>query len=67
MILPKMSRYVRTFKEKSRILMSLRIDGEKLLKKYKNICTKIEDLKNTGLDALLISDNIYTKTKVRMW
>ena len=62
-----MSRYVRTFKEKSRILMSLRIDGEKLLKKYKNICTKIEDLKNTGLDPLLISDNIYTKTKVRMW
>ena len=39
--------YVQTFKVEDKInkLMSLRIDDEKLLEKYKAIWTKIEDLK----------------------
>ena len=47
LILPKMSRYVKTFKQKNNRLVPLRIDdeNEKLLKKYETIWTKIEDLK----------------------
>ena len=32
-MLPKMSRYVKTFKEKNNLLMSLHIDDENLLEK----------------------------------
>ena len=49
LIMPKMSGYVKTFKveDKFNILMSFRIDDEKLFKKkYKAIWIKIEDLKN---------------------
>ena len=45
LIIPKMRGYVKdedTYKK----LMSFFIDDEKLLKKYKTICIKIEDLKN---------------------
>ena len=42
--LPKMNGYIKTFKEKNNKLMTLRIDDDKLLKKYKTIWTKIEDL-----------------------
>ena len=47
LILPKMSRYVKTFKQKNNRLVPLRIDdeNEKLLKKYETIWAKIEDLK----------------------
>ena len=47
LILPKMSRYVKTFKQKNNRLVPLCIDdeNEKLLKKYETIWTKIEDLK----------------------
>ena len=51
LIIPKMSRYVKTFevkegnKNKINKLMSFRIDNEKLLEKYKAILRKIEDLK----------------------
>ena len=47
LILPKMSRYVKTFQQKNNRLVPLRIDdeNEKLLKKYETIWTKIEDLK----------------------
>ena len=37
--------------------MSLQIDDEKLLEKYKPIWTKIEDLKNVKLNALPVSDD----------
>ena len=53
-----MSRYVKTFKDKggdknkNDKLVSLRIDDNKLLEIYKAISTKIEDLKNTELNAL---------------
>ena len=51
LIMPKMSRYVKTFKVengnkiKNNKSMSFRIADEKLLQKYKAIRTKIEDLK----------------------
>ena len=45
--------------------MPLRIDDDKLLKKYKTIWTKIEDLQNTKLDALSVYDNAYIKIKIR--
>ena len=51
LLMPKMNRYVKTFKvkdgdkNKNNKLMSLRVDDEKLLEKYKAIWTKTEDLK----------------------
>ena len=45
-------------------LMSFFIDDEKLLKKYKTICIKIEDLKNIELDVLPVyDDKLITKIK----
>ena len=50
-ILPKISRYIQIFKDKSGDknkydkFMSLCIDDDKLLEKYKTIWTKIEDFK----------------------
>ena len=66
-IIPKISRYVKTFKGKegNNKLMSFRIDDEKLLEKYKAIWTKIEDLKNIKLNALPVYDDRYVKTKIR--
>ena len=46
------------------MLMSFRIDYEKLLEKYKAIWTKIEDLTNIELIALLACDDRYIKTKI---
>ena len=49
LIFPKMSGYVKTFKDKSGAksknnkLMSLHIDDDKLLEKYKTVWPKIED------------------------
>ena len=51
LIMPKISEYVKTFKvkdgnkNKNNKLMSFCIDDVKLLEKYEDICTKIEDLK----------------------
>ena len=73
LILPKMSGYVKTFnvkdrdKDKINKLMSLRIDHEKLLEKYNAIWTKIEDLKNTELNALPLCHDRYMKTKIRTY
>ena len=66
--MPKMSGYVKTFKmvkEGNNKFMSLRIDDEKLLEKYKTIWTKIENLKNIKLNALPVNDDRYIKTKTR--
>ena len=52
---------------KNKELMSFCIDDEKLLEKYKTIWTKIEDLKNIKLNALLVYDDRYIKTKMRMY
>ena len=55
LILPKMSRYAKTF----------RIGDKKLSEKYKTIWTKIEDLNNIELSALPVYNNRYIKTKTR--
>ena len=52
------------FKDNNK-LMSLGIDNDKLLEKYKTILTKIEDLKNIELNALPAYDDSYIKTKIR--
>ena len=67
-----MSGYVKTFKvkeggkDKNNKLMSFHIDDEKLLEKDQPIWTKIEDLKNFKLNALLVYDD-YIKTKKRTY
>ena len=63
-----MNRYVKKFKvkDKNSKLISLHRDDEKLLKKYKGIWIKIEDLKNIKLNALPVYDDKYIKTKIRI-
>ena len=65
--LPKMSGYVKTFKEKSHKLMFLCIDVDKLSEKYKTISSKIEDLKNVSLNVLPVYDDKYIKPKIRTY
>ena len=73
LILPKISRYVKTFKDRgenkneNNKLMFLCIDGGKLLEKYKTIWIKIEDLKYVELDALPFYKSRYIKTKIRTY
>ena len=43
------------------------INDEKLLKKYKTICTKIEDLNNIELKAFSVYDDRYIKTEIRTY
>ena len=59
-----MSKLLRRKNEKS---MSLRIDNDKLLEKYKTIWTKIGNLKNIELNALPFYDDRYIKTKIRTY
>ena len=47
------------------MLMSFRIDDEKLLEKYIGIWTKIKDLKNIELNAFPVYDDRYIKTRIR--
>ena len=61
LIMPKMSGYVKTFKDKNNKLIYFLIDDEKLLEKYKAIWTKIEDLKSIELNAFPVYDNRYIK------
>ena len=64
---------VKTFKvkdgdnDKSNKLMSFGIDDDKLLEKYKTICTRIKDLKNIELNLLPVYDDRYIKTKTRTY
>ena len=73
LILPEMSEHVKIFKDKeiyknkNNKSMSLRIDNEKLLKKYKIIWPKIEDLQNIELEATPFYDDRYIKTKIRTY
>ena len=62
-----MSGYVKRLQveDKSNKLMSFRIDDEKLLKKYKAIWPRTENLKNIELNALPVYDARYIKTKIR--
>ena len=59
LILPKMSGYVKTHKDKNNRLMSFYINNDKLLEKYINTWTKIKEFKKTELNALLVFDDIY--------
>ena len=56
--LPKISEYIKTFKDKDgnkyNKLMFFRINDEKLLRKYKAVWTKNEDLKKIVLKDLPI-------------
>ena len=47
--------------------MSLRINDNELLQNYITIWTKIEDLENIKLDALLVFDYRYIETKIRTY
>ena len=73
LMLPKISGYVKTFRDKSKDknkdnkLMSFCIDKDKLLQKYKTIWTRIEDLQNVELNALSVYDDRYVKTKIRSY
>ena len=73
LIMPKMSGCVKTNKvkdgdkDKNNKLMPFERDDEKLLEKYKNVWTKIEDLKNIRLNMLPVYDDRYIKTKIRTY
>ena len=73
LILPKRSGYVKMFKvkdgdkDKNNRLMSLCVDDDKLLEKYKTIWTKIEGLLNIKLNALPVYDGRYIKTKIKTY
>ena len=56
LIIPKMSRYIKTFKVKE--------GNEKLLENLKAVWTNIEDLKNIKLNALPVYGDRYIKTEV---
>ena len=47
--------------------MSFLMDGDKLLKRYKTIWIKIEDLTNFVLNALPVYDDRYIKKKMRTY
>ena len=59
LIMPKITGYIKTFKDKDKNskLVSFRIGNGKLFAKYKVIWTKIEDLNNIKLNALLVYDD----------
>ena len=71
LILAKISGYVKIFKvkdgDKNNKLKSFHINDEKLLEKDKTIWTKIEDLKNTTLNALPVFYDRYIKTKTKTY
>ena len=66
LIMPKISGYVKIFKDKNKSnkLMSLSIDDKELLEKYEAIWIKIEDLTNIELNALPLYNDRYIKIKI---
>ena len=73
LLLPKMSGYIKPFKDKggnknkNNKSMSLCIKDHKVLQKCQTIWTKTEDLKNIALDSLPAYVNRYIKTKMRKY
>ena len=67
LIMPKMGGYLNIFKvkegdrDKNNKLITVRIECEKLLGKYKAIWNKKEDLKNIELNARPVYNDIYKK------
>ena len=72
-MMPKISGYAKTFKAKDgdtgkdNKLISFTIHDEKLLERYKAICTKIKDLENIELNSLPVYEDRYIKTKIRAY
>ena len=66
LIMPKISGYVKIFKDKNKSnkLISLSIDDKELLEKYEAIWIKIEDLTNIELNALPLYNDRYIKIKI---
>ena len=68
-----MSGYVKAFKDKGgdrnkkNTLLSLRIEDNNVLEKYKTIWVKIRNLKNIELDAFQVYDDRYITTKIRTY
>ena len=67
LIVPEMSGSVQNFKDQKNKFMSLCIDDDKLLEKYKTIWTNIEDLKNIEFNTLPVYNDIYMKNKIRTY
>ena len=65
LILPKLSDYVRLFKDKNNILMSFGLNDDKLLGNYETIWSNIEDLHNFKSNTLLVFNDRYIKTQLR--
>ena len=63
LILPKMSGYVKTFKNKKNKIKFFHIDDDILLEKYKTIWTDINDFKNIELNLLFVYNDRYIKNK----
>ena len=74
-VLPKVSRYVKTFKvkdgdkDKNNKLISFHKNQKykKKVEKYKTIWTKNENLKNIKLNVLAVFDDRYLKTKIKTY
>ena len=63
LVLPRVCGYAKTFNDENNKLMSFCIDDGKLLKMYKTIWNKIEDLGNIE-HALPVYDDRHLKTKI---
>ena len=61
-----MNGYVNIFTNKNNKLMSLRVDDDKLLGKYKAIWNKIESSKKIEFNALPVYDNERIKSKLKL-
>ena len=67
LILPKLSDYARSFKDKNNILMSFGLNDDKLLGNYETIWSNIEDLHNFKLNTLIVFNDRYIKTQLRSY
>ena len=59
--------YTFNVEDKINKLIPLCIDDEKLMKKYKAIWTKMENIKNIKLNALRVYDDRYIKNKIKTY
>ena len=73
-MMPKISGYAKAFKVKdgdkgkdNKLISFTTVHDEKLLKRYKAICTKIEDLENIELNSFPVYEDRYIRTKIRAY
>ena len=69
LIMPKKSVYFKTFKMKDKIsiIISFRIDDEKLLEKYNAIWIETEDVNYIKWNTLSVYDDRYIKSIIRIY